>query len=385
MTLRPLPVGLGAAMISVLSACGTVDPSYDAASRDAQGLECVSNCQGGVFYRGGQLLPFNNIDLDGGHTMAPAICATPSNGFVAVSVDTSHQYRVLQFNANTRGPSWDVYDSGYTWNSKPSCAQIESTTFNGQPGFIVVGKGSDNTLHNADGQMAPGAYPQANPEQIEIDEQISTTTYSAGSPGVASSQDSSGNGLVVVAIVDDRQTLYAYTKPFPVLWEYWSSAIKGPKLPLGWSAIGAPAIASEPNNKWAIVVHARNGSSVDAIFRTVLTAPYSGTPSFSLSWTRLGGTITGEMDDDPALTWDSTLATETLFIRQGNATIYQSSGNPPGAHPLDPISLSTWDWIASGPAAAADPFDMGNYAVLARGFDGHIYDAEAIQEPNLKP
>lgn len=384
--LRPLRVAAGLATVFLFAGCGVVGSTdSDTVSSAAQALECKGTCSGGVFNRGGQLLPLGGVDLDGGHTLAPAICSTPSHGFVAVSVDTSNQYRVLQFNGSTIGPSWDVFDSGYTWNSKPACAQIESATFNGQPGFMIVGKGSDNTLHNACGQMAPTGSPQGNPEQIEIDQQISTTPYPVGSPGVASQQDSSGNGVVVVAIVDGLQTIYAYTRTLPALWTSWSSAIKGPKLPRGWSVIGAPAVASEPSNKWGIVVHARNGSSVDAIFRTTLTADYSGGASFALAWSQLTGTITGEMDDDPALTFDSTLSTETLYIRQRGGWIFQSSGSPPGAHPLDPIFLLSWDWIGSAPAAASAPYDMGNHVVLARGFDNHIYVAEAIPEGDIKP
>jgi hypothetical protein len=389
MTLTTLPALVGAAMVSLLSGCGAAGTSdADGASKDKQGLECVSNCDEGVFFRGG-LFPVNFVDLPGGHMMAPALCSSPSNGFVAISVDEYNEYRVLEFNGDANYSNWDIYDTdannnAYTWNSKPACALTDSNTFNGEPGFMVVGKGSDNTLHNADGQMAPSGNPQStNAEQIEVDEQISSTTYSAGSPGVASSQDSSGNGLVVVAIIDDQRTLNIYTKPFPVLWTYWSSVFKGPKLPAGWTAIGAPAIASEPNNKWAVVVHARNGST-DAIFRTIVTAPYNKNPTFSLLWTRLGGSLNVEIDDDPALTWDSTLSTETLFIRSGNATIYQTSG-PLGTHPLDPIALESWDWIQSGPAAAVGGFDQGDYVVLARGWDNNLYNAESINEGDLQP
>jgi hypothetical protein len=357
------------------------------------GLECNSSCPAGVIDRGAQLVPASGTDLPGGHTMSPGICGTPANGFVAVSVDTSNQYRVLQFNGAGigRGPTWDVWDSGYTWKSKPTCAQTDQSIANGQPGFVVIGLGSDNTLHAAAGAMAPfDPYVQQNPSQIMVDEQIDTRTYLAG-PGAASVLFPAPDGLIMVVVMDSHQTMYAYSKQFPYLWDAWSAPQQLATLPYGWIPVGPPAIDNGTGGNglnWGVAVHARNvASRQERMFWTWFSTNSYGMVTFAARWTQLGGTISGTISDAPSLTWDNQLSAETLFYRSGSQIVQTSStsASPFGTLPLLSGASPVWPGIASAPAAARGAYDEGEYVVLARGTDNRIYVGEAAPEAQLMP
>jgi hypothetical protein len=370
----------------------------------SQALECPT-CQNGPFSRGGG--PFTPVagDVSGGHTLSPGICGNTSNGFILLSVNNQGKYIDFQFNANTKGPKWDLWDSGVTFKSKPSCALVDqagNSKFT-QPNFVAVGLGTDGHLHSAGGEYAVNGYPQANPSPINkidttrpVDEVIdASTTYPAG-PGIASVLFTATSGITLVVAVDSNNVVWAYTKIAPFFYSKWSAPQRCGVLPTGWTAYGAPSLDNRAPNfgtNFDIVFHLQNTSThQDALWAgSILTTVNGQVDSFQLA--QVKGTLTGvTVNDAPALVWDPDINVETVFFRSGNQML-QTSGNPidlgdypvVSAEPPAPNWPTSFNPTPNSPAVAWGSYDIGYYVIIARGSDGHLYEAESDREANLTP
>ncbi len=369
--------------------------------RPSQALECPGGCPEGIFDRGTQLLPPNGQDVPGGHTNTPGLCGTPSNGFVAVSTAYSNNFVVLQFNADTTGPEWDIWDPGHSWNSKPSCATTDPlpSSSSDQGGFVVVGAGSDYKLHAAAGKMAPIVpYPnvQQNPtEPANNDELIdSGNTYVNGV--AASVLYTATTGVVVAIGLDSSNVLWSYAKKFPYLSNVWSTRHQIGALPANTTTYADLDINNGFNNntaRWDIFAHTYNNVTHQyAMYsKWIMTNTSGGITSTQNGWTQLTGTVAANPVDgntSVAVTWDRTLGAETMFYVNGTQLVQTSSTTTKALGQLPLSSATPPNWSApiwSGPAAACDPYDVGMYAVIARGSDGHIWVGEAMPETDLAP
>jgi hypothetical protein len=333
---------------------------------------------------------------DVAHTMAPALCWTAA-GYLAVSVDTNSQYRVLQFLSSQFGPSWDVYDSTSQWLTKPACALREDDAV-GQPGILVAGKYLDNYIYVDPGTMAPIAVGtlQQNPIWNGYYDLVGGPYTKGGSPAMSSQINGFGTGAAVVTFMgDDARTIYAHAHILPYTQNSWQSRITGPVLPLGWAAVGAPAIASMGVGIFEIVVHAHHSTRPvqDALFQTYFFADDNANAFFSNStgspakkWTQFGGTLAAgkfTINGDPALTL-STFG-PMVYFRSGQQ-IYQTT-DPLGSNPVLAMSgLMGDNVVASAPAATgSQTFDEGTNLYIARTVFGQIFYTESYPDGRLEP
>lgn len=299
---------------------------------------------------------------------------------MAVTVDTGSHYRILQFADPATAGTWDAYGNKQ-FVSKPACAMRDNGVYRGTAGagFVIAGKASDGTIYTAAGTMAPVSYPQSNGGANEVFTAVGSDKYTTGgSPALGGGNEQVGTGSMIALVVmgTDSQTIYAYARPLPYLSHAWSSRVQGPKLPTGWSAVGAPAIVELPIT-FAIVVHAHNSqTNKEGFFYTYIAANTSppvfsnaiGSPSSSWAQLPLSLQAGQTVNDDPALTSDSTYGL-TLWFRSGSQIVETAAATVPTLGTNPPLAIKPADGVsfASAPAATAGvTFEEGQYVVLAR-------------------
>lgn len=385
----------GTLALALLAGCSAAEAVPEGESEtSAEALRCGDplnddpNCPWRNWTR---LLPANQVDIT--HTSAPALCAAPSAGWLAISVDSDSRYRTLQFHGVggvNRGPSWGAYGTR-TFTSKPACAIRESVSpgSNGCPssggacpGFVVAGK-SDGLIYANLGTMALNAAPnpQPNPHHVGSFSAVSNTAYTnadAGLPALASRADYA----IALALMGDDNRVYVHHRPLPYtgLGHYWSARVTGPQLPANWTARGAPAIVTLP---WTfqIVVHAQNNGS-HRLYSThfYMTGKKAGhfsneIGSPSQTWTQLA--VTGDISDGPALTYSNSDVGVSLYFRRGTEFM-QTSGMPLGSYPLLPVRPAEGRQFASSPAATGGIYyDQGLHVVIGRTTSNEIQLVDA--------
>jgi hypothetical protein len=327
-----------------------------------------------------QVVPNNQPSLDISQEFAPALVASGNAGFLAISVDTGGHYRTLQFNEVSTAGSWGSYGQK-TFASKPTAGLREDVTVSGQTrtGFVVAGKGTDNKIYASAGTLANAGVPQQNPTANDTFTAVSNDVYATGgNPGLAGGNPvvGTGNAVALVTMGTDLQTIYGFTRLLPYTTHAWSARVQGPKLPTGWTSVGAPAIVELPVT-FAIVVHAHNATlHKEAFYYTYLTAN-STPPGFSNAigspggvWTQLplqlqaGQTIS----DDPALTDDNTYGL-TLWFRSNSQILQTASGSLPtlGSNPAMPVKPADGVSFGGAPSAwAGVTYEEGIYVAIAR-------------------
>jgi hypothetical protein len=335
--------------------------------------------------------------------MAPALCANPTGGWLTVSVDASSKYNVLQWHAlgsTGRSPSWSVYGSTRTWNSKPACANRENFTRpqDGEVvgGFVLAGKlkstdpNTNNKLFASPGMLAPASTMAENPTfQSGFAVVDNTRSYTTGGlPGMSSAVDEAGAGSIVLAFMgDDLRTIHAHVHNLPYNSNSWQSRISGPLLPTGWTAVGAPSVTRLPVT-FQIMVHAHNNATGgDRLYETHFFSS-GGVTHFSNeigspfpTWTlRLNS---GAIADDPWITYHPDFGT-TAYFRRGNQIV--QTGQPFGSLPVLAVRPDTGIVFASAPAATGGvAFDQGTHIVTGRSTSNHIFWVESNNDANLAP
>jgi hypothetical protein len=408
--------GCGAAEDTTLLDTTNADPAQEASAADElgtaeQALRCSNggvasndpNCPWRTPWH--QLLPDNNIDIS--HRMAPALCANPTGGWLTVSVDATSKYNVLQWHSlglKSRSPSWSVYGSTRTWNSKPACANRENINRpqDGQEvgGFVIAGKlkssdpNTNNKLFASPGFLSPASSMAENPTFQSgfaiVDPQVPPRSYSTGGlPGMSSAVDEAGAGSVVLAFMgDDLRTIHAHVHNLPYTnFASWGTRLNGPVLPTGWTAVGAPSVTRMPAT-FQIMVHAHNNATGgDRLYEThFFSGGSGGVAHFSNeigspfpTWTlRLNS---GTIADDPWITYHPEIGT-TAYFRRG--TQIMQTGQPFGTRPVLAVRPDTGIVFASAPAATGGvSFDQGTHIVTARSTSNQIFWIESNNDAQL--
>jgi hypothetical protein len=193
--------------------------------------------------------------------------------------------------------------------------------------------------------------------------------------------------MVMVLMGDDARTIYAHVRAIPYVANSWSTRITGPVLPLGWTAVGPPAMVVHPVTFY-IVVHARNGAQTqDRLFATHFYGPgqifsaATGVPPGS--WQelqQLGAMSTG----GPSLTY-SPLGT-TYWFRLGGEI--REITAPFASSTLLPVAPSKGHIYASDPSASwgwSSDSQGGFYHVVARTTGNRLVIANSNTDSSLGP
>jgi hypothetical protein len=378
----------GAAALALLSGCsgaGGGDAAAVGTSREA--LRCYDANTGNPSSDGNcpwrdwsEVAPNNQPSLDISQEFAPALCASGNAGFLAISVDTGGHYRTLQFNEASTAGAWGSYGQK-TFVTKPTCGLREDVTVSGQTrtGFVVAGKASDGKIYASAGTLANVTVPQQNPTANDTFTAIGNDVYSTGgNPALAGGNPAvgTGNAVALVTMGTDLQTIYGYSRLLPYPSHGWSARVQGPKLPSGWTSVGAPAIVQFPIT-FAIVVHAHNATlRKEAFFYTYFVAA-SSPPSFSNAIGSPGGTWAqlplvlqaGQtINDDPSLTSDNTYGV-TLWFRSNSQILQTASGSLPTVGSNPAIAIKPIDGVSFGSAPSAwagNTYEEGIYVAIAR-------------------
>lgn len=343
-----------------------------------------SNCPWKGLWR---VMPADGNDIV--HNLAPALCVKDGYPLVVFSAGSDSRYRTL-LTHYVPSQSWGFYGNKQ-FSSKPTCAMRENGA-DGQGGFVVAGKGTDNKIYASPGLIPAIADPQPSPQPVVgppgYFTAVSNTTYTTGgSPALAS-----GSSKMVMVFMGDDRRIYAHVRGLPYLSNSWSSRISGPQLPAGWTPIGAPAIARAAIT-FQIVVHARNGQQ-DRLFEVHF---YDGHNHFSNG---IGSPTSnfvmlpnmGRIDDDPALTIHDVHGPTVYFRRYnpntGFATIMQTTGVPLGSNPVFAVKPNDNVNYASGPAAIANwaiESQNGRHTVLARTTGNQLRAGVTLPDVNIVP
>jgi hypothetical protein len=255
-----------------------------------------------------------------GATGTPAVTSGCVASYVVFTrVSPSGRYRGAA-DGDTGISGWDAYGTR-SFASSPSLTALPNDC-NGLR-FMVVGRGAgtgtSSRIYWSNGQVTRGSDFVFNPPVAETTfAQVSSRQFSGsnGYPAVTSSP--AGDAYLVFR---DGSRIYAHTKAAGST--SWGSEHQAPALPTGWQPVGTPAI--EYGFFWGpvtVVVRAQNGSGQTAFFASLYNQG-SFRPS---SWIELGAPPSGSpaVESDPALEWNDSLFTHTLYYRSGGS-FYQTS------------------------------------------------------------
>jgi hypothetical protein len=375
------------------SACSGVDTADhgEQVASTSSALRCISDPNNpDCPWRGDwtQLKPRTSPDIT--HAKSPVLCAG-SDGFVAVSSDTSNHFRILQFSPAGAGPSWDVYGPNTTFSSKPVCAMREND--GARNGMVIVGKATNNLIYASAATLQAAGPSQVNPKPVNAFATITGDSYPSGSPALVSGSNIYNPGSVLMTVMggNSGNTIYGNTRRLPYLSNSWLARVTGPTLPSGWVPIGAPAMAMLPVTV-EILVHARK-AGVDAIFKTFYFD--NGSQSYfsdeigspSPAWTQLPSI--GAFDDDMTLTNHPSFGL-TLYIHHNSAGQILEAGDPFAQSSFLAVRPGDGFSFASAAGAVGDnPYDAGTTVVIARRNDrndaNHIWWIEAAPDLKLEP
>ncbi len=345
---------------------------------------------------------FNN------NNVGPAICGTHDWGSVAIAVDSSYRYEVLQLSSNN-APAWTNYGNG-PFSSRPTCAVLDAT---GPHTFLFAGlKSSDHKIYISQAKQGNNGPIGSNPTALSNPPFSAFSPAPAGTTGPAlASRMGLGNGIAdhlmmawVTPSGSTAGTVYAsYTAlPYNTM-NAWTN-ITGPQLPSGWTIVGAPTIAAIYNRvTWEVIVHAHNSSlNEDGFFQTYIYDRGSsvyfcnalGNPA--LVWTGngpLGGTLSpstlsamGVLGADPSLNFDTTLGYETLYFIIGS-TIWQTSG-PLGSNATHQVYPYSSISFRSSPSFSGDTVlatNSGTQAGIAIDTSGNFQEIYSYPDAFLGP